>query len=133
MRPSAMSLLLLALLALTGCGQNTPVTAYKAFHAQVQKRDYKKAYAALSQATQEQIAGQAQAVQQASGGAVKAEPYELFFSNSALPPDVTEATLLREEGDKATVRVLFSGQTREVRLVREGSEWKIDLSDSIKP
>jgi 23S rRNA-/tRNA-specific pseudouridylate synthase len=128
-----MSLLLLAVLALTGCGQNTPVTAYKAFHAQVQKRDYKKAYAALSQPTQEAIARQAETVVQASGGAVKAEPYELFFSNSALPPDITEATLLREEGDKATVRVLFTGQTREVRLVREGSEWKIDLSDSIKP
>jgi 23S rRNA-/tRNA-specific pseudouridylate synthase len=124
---------LLAGVALTGCGRSTPVTAYEAFHAQVQKRDSKKAYAALSRATQERVAGQAQAVQQASGGAVKAEPHELFFSNSALPPDVTEATLLREEGDKATVRVLFSGQTREVHLVREDSEWKIDLSDSIKP
>ncbi|MDC0709796.1 DUF4878 domain-containing protein [Stigmatella sp. ncwal1] len=133
MRPSVMPLLVLTLLALTGCGRSTPVAAYENFHAQVQKRDYKRAYAALTQATRDGVAQRAEVVSKASGGAVKAEPYELFFSNSALPPDVTEVTLLREEGDKATVRVLFSGQTREVRLVREASEWKIDLSDSIKP
>ncbi len=42
-------------------------------------------------------------------------------------------TLVREEGDVATVRVLSSGKAREVRLVREASGWKIDLSDSLKP
>jgi hypothetical protein len=64
---------------------------------------------------------------------MKAEPYELLFMNSAPPPDVTEITLVREEGDVAAVRVLSSGQAREVRLVREASGWKVDLSDSLKP
>lgn len=133
MRLLTMPLLVLAVLALGGCNRSTPVAAYKDFHAHVQKREFKEAYAALSQATHTAVAAKVQAVETASGGAVKAEPHEMLFSNSGLPPDVTEVTLVREEGDVATVRVLSSGQPREVRLVREASAWKIDLSDSLQP
>jgi hypothetical protein len=134
MRPSAMPLLLLALLALGGCNRSgTPVDAYTAFHEHIRKGDYKQAYAALSQATRDALAARAQALKEISGGQVKAEPYELLFANSVPPSDVTEVTLIREEGDIATVRVLSSGQAHEVKLVRETSGWKIDVSDSLKP
>ena len=134
MRLSAMPLLVLALLALGGCKRaDTPVNAYTTFHEQLKKGDYKKAYGALSQATRDALTARTQALKETSGGTVKAEPYELLFTNSAPPSDVTEVTLVGQEGDVATVRVLSSGQAREVRLVREPSGWKIDLSDSLKP
>ncbi|HEX8705138.1 MAG TPA: hypothetical protein VF815_40275, partial [Myxococcaceae bacterium] len=69
----------------------------------------------------------------ASGGNLKAEAHEVFFANSVPPPDVTEVTVVREEGDVATVRVVSSDKNLEVRMVREPSGWKIDLSESLKP
>lgn len=131
-----MPLLLLALLALGGCSKysfDTPQGAYTSFHAMVRRGEFKQAFGALSQKTQEALAARAQELKEASGGNLKAEPYELLFMNSAPPGDVTEVTLIHQEGDVAAVRVLSSGQAREVRLVREASGWKIDLSDSLKP
>jgi hypothetical protein len=133
MRLPVTPLLVLALLALGGCKRpDTPVNAYTSFHEQLKKGEYKKAYGALSQATRDTLTARTQAMKDASGGTVKAEPYELLFTNSAPPSDVTDVTLVREEGDVATVRVLSSGQAHEVRLVHEPSGWKIDLSDSLK-
>jgi hypothetical protein len=131
-----MPLLVLVLLALGGCSKykfDTPQNAYTSFHELVRRGELKQAFGALSQGTRDAVTARAQALKEASGGNVKSEPHELFFMNSAPPADVTEITLVREEGDVATVRVLSSGQTREVRLVREASGWKIDLSDSLKP
>lgn len=136
MRLSAMPLLLLSLLALGGCSKysfDTPEHAYTSFHTMVKRGELKQAFGALSQGTRDALAARAQALKEASGGNVKAEPYELFFMNSVPPVDVTEPKLVHQEGDVATVRVLTSGQAHEVRLVREASGWKIDLSDSLKP
>jgi hypothetical protein len=136
MRPYAMPLLVLALLALGGCGKNqftTPQNAYTSFHEHVKRGEYKKAYAALSQGTRDALTARAKTLKESTGGKVDEEPYELLFMNSAPPSDVTDITLVREERDVATVRVLSSGQAREVRMVREASGWKVDLSDSLKP
>lgn len=136
MRLSPLPLLVLALLALGGCGKaqfSTPKDAYTAFHAHVKRGDYKAAYAALSQGTKAALTARSQELKDTSGGKVDLEPYELLFMNSAPPADVTDNTLVREEGDVATLRVVSSGQAREVRLVREASGWKVDLSDSLKP
>ena len=135
MRLSATSLLVLALLALGGCsrGGQTPVEVYKNFHAKVQQQQYREAYAALSKPSRDAIDERVQKLKEASGGTLKAEPYEVFFANSVPPPDVTEVTLVSEQGDVAKVRVVSSGKSREVRMVREASDWKIDLSDTLKP
>jgi hypothetical protein len=130
-------LLLLTLLSLVGCNReryDTPQNAYTSFHRKVQRREYDKAYAALSQSTRDALTARAQAVAKASGGAVKPEPQALFFANVPPPSDVTGVTLVREEGNNATVRVLSSSnQSSEVRMVREPSGWKVDLSDSLQP
>jgi hypothetical protein len=129
-----LSLPLLALLTLAGCNRaDTPVKAYTGFHEHVKKQEFKQAYEALSEESRKAIATRTQAVQEGSGGALKAEPPLLLFANSVVPADVPEVTLVSQEGDVATVRVVSSGQTREVRLVREASGWKIDLSESLKP
>lgn len=137
MRPPAKPLpLLLVLLALGGCNRprfDTPVNAYTTFVRLVQRREYKQAYAALSQATRDALTARAQAVAKASGGTVKPEPLDLFFANVIPPSDVEGVSLVREEGDVATVRVLSSGQPNEVRMVKESSGWKVDLSESLQP
>lgn len=130
------TLLLLALLALGGCKQqryDTPENAYTSFHELVRTGEYKKAYSALSQPTQNALTARAQTVAQAAGSAVKPDPVALFFANVPPPPDVTGVSLLNKEGDVATVRVLSSGQSKDVRMVREPSGWKVDLSASLQP
>jgi hypothetical protein len=135
MRSSATSFLVLALLALGACNKSQPAPGevYKSFHAKVQQQQYKEAFAMLSLPTQRAIDERVQKLKEASGGTLKSEAFEVFFANSVPPPDVTEVTVLREEGDVATVRVVSSDKSREVRMVREPSGWKIDLSDSLKP
>ncbi|MFL5356811.1 hypothetical protein [Archangium sp.] len=133
--PPAMSLLLLALLALAGCNRpnyETPVKAYQSFLQSAQRGDDKKAYAALSQPTQELLQARAQAAATASGGAVKADPVAFFFANVPPPADVTQVSPSGEEGGVATVSVKSSNGTSQVRMVREPTGWKIDLTQSLQ-
>ncbi|WXH31322.1 hypothetical protein WA016_05298 [Myxococcus stipitatus] len=129
-------LLALLLVGMGGCNQprfGTPQDAYTSFHRLVKRGELRAAWGALSQPTQEALTKRAQAVSDASGGAVKAEPLGLFFANVPPPPDVTEVSLVREAGNEATVLVRSSGNTHEVRMVREPSGWKVDLSASLQP
>jgi hypothetical protein len=130
----AMSLLLLLLLGL-GCNRpsyDTPVKAYETFHRSVQRRELKTAYGTLSKPTQDALQARAQTVAQASGGAVKADPVAFFFANVPPPADVTKVTLLSEEGDVARVGVVSSTGKSQVRMVREPSGWKVDLTESLQ-
>jgi hypothetical protein len=130
-----MSLLLLAVPPLAGCNRpsyETPVRAYQTFLRAVQRGDEKTAYSALSQPTQEALKAKAAAAASASAGTVKADPVAFFFANVAPPPDVTEVTLAGETGDTAQVNVVFSSVKRQVRMVREMSGWKIDLTQSLQ-
>jgi hypothetical protein len=131
----AMPLLLLALLALGGCNRpryDTPVEAYRTFHRHAQRGDARAAYASLSQPTQQVLQERARAVAQASDGVVRADAMTFFFANVPPPVDVTEVTLLSEEGDVATVGVVSSAGMSQVRMVREPSGWKVDLTQSLK-
>jgi hypothetical protein len=135
MRLSLTPVLPWLLLVLGGCElfqSGTPAQAYKDFHGLVRKSEYSKAYGLLSRASQEALTARAQAITHATDGGVKPEPPS-FFANVPLPLDVTEITLLREEGDVAVLRVLSSGRSSEVRMVREASGWKVDLSQSLQP
>lgn len=134
MRLPTTPLLVLTLLALGACNKiQPPQKVYEDFHAKVQQQQYREAYGLLSASTQQAIDARVQKLKEASGGTLKDEAHEVFFANSFPPPDVTEVTLVSEKGDVATVRVLSSGTNREVRMVREASGWKLDLSESLKP
>ena len=134
--PTATSLLLLALLALGGCNRanyETPVNAYKSFLQSAQRGDDKKAYGALSQPTQQLLQARAEAAAKASGGAVKADPVAFFFANVPPPADVTDVSPSSpEQGDVAMVSVKSSNGTSQVRMVREPTGWKIDLTQSLQ-
>ncbi len=127
-------LVALLLLGLGGCDrQNSPQKAYQFFHQQVQKGEREKAWGVLSKPTQDALAKRAQAVREAAGKTEQPEPMEYFFANVPPPPAVTEVSLVREEGDEATVLVRSPGRTDEVRMVSEPSGWKVDLSASLQP
>jgi hypothetical protein len=131
----AMPLLLLALLALGGCNRpsfTTPDKAYQSFLEALRRGDEKTAWSVLSQPTQEALKARAESAAKASGGTVKADPVAFFFANVPPPPDVTEVSLLREEGDVAEVGVVSSNVKSQVRMVREPSGWKIDLTKSLQ-
>lgn len=135
MRPSVtMPWLVLVLLALGGCDRaGTPQDAYRHFHQQVRKGELRNAWSVLSQPTQAKLTERARKVGEASGGTEQPEPLALFFANVPPPPDVTEVSLVRQEGDEATVLVRSPGGNHEVRMVREPSGWKVDLSASLQP
>ena len=136
MRPSVKMpwLVALLLLALGGCDRaSTPQDAYRYFHQQVRKGELQKAWGVLSKPTQDALTERARAVSEASGGTEKPEPLNLFFADVPPPPDVTEVSLVREEGNEATVLVRSPGGDHEVRMVREPSGWKVDLSASLQP
>ena len=133
-RSSALPLLVLALLALGACNRpsyESPVKAYNTFLRAVQRDDEKTAYASLSQATQEALKARAQAVAQASGNVVKPEPAAFFFANVPPPTDVKEVSLASEQGEVASVSVVSSSGKSEVRMTREASGWKVDLTQSL--
>ncbi|MCY1020695.1 hypothetical protein [Pyxidicoccus sp. MSG2] len=131
--PWLVALVLLGL-GVGGCNrQDTPQGAYRAFHEGVRKGDERAAWAVLSKSTQDALTERARVVGEASAGSEKPEPQDLFFANVPPPPDVTEVSLVREEGDTATVLVRSPGSNHEVRMVREPSGWKVDLSASLQP
>ena len=126
---------LLAVATLGGCNRpsnKTPVGAYETFLRAVQRGDDKTAYDTLSQPTQEALKARAQTAASASSGTVKADPAAFFFANAVAPTDVPEVNLASETDDTAQVNVVFSNEKKQVRMVREMSGWKIDLTQSLQ-
>ena len=140
MRPASLILLLLTGALLPACSaprHDTPVNAYRSFHAAAQAaaQDPRKAaaaFATLSEPTRKALEARASAASEASGGALRNEPAALLFANAKVAPGVPDVQLVREEGDAATVRVASSAGTREVRMVRESAGWRVDLTDSLR-
>lgn len=130
-------LLLVLLLPLGGCNRpryDTPQNAYTSFHQRMQRSDYTEAWKALSEPTRQALTSRAQEVARASGGAVKADAMIFFFANVPPPADFTEVRLVTQEDQTARVLVVGADQSqKEVRLVRESSGWKIDLTHSLQP
>jgi hypothetical protein len=132
--PAKSLLLLTAALLLGACSQprfDTPVVAYQSFHRLVQRQEYEQAWQALSEPSRQALAARSRALSEASQGGVKDDPMAFFFTNAARVPDVTDVTLLSEEGERATVRVLTAAGASEVRMVREPSGWRLDLTGSL--
>lgn len=126
---------LLAVATLGGCNRpsyDTPVSAYQTFLRAMQRGDEKTAFEALSEPTREALKARAQTAASASSGTVKADPAAFFFANAVAPTDVTEVNLAGETDGTAQVNVVFSSEKKQVRMVREMSGWKIDLTQSLQ-
>jgi hypothetical protein len=113
------------------------VSAYNALALHAEKQEYKKAYAGLSSGTQEILERRAKLLAEKSGGAVTGNAAELFFSanlqfasaSQLLPAD--QVQILTTDGQKAQLRVTSRRGAQDLTMVREGSSWKLDLTEAL--
>ncbi len=121
--------------AVVGCQNprwDSPELAYASFAKLLQKGELKAAYDALSGPTREAIEARAREVADASGGAVRDDPAYMTFLTGVKPQPVTRLELVEHKGTEAIVRVTSGEKSAEVRLVKEGDRWKVDLTDAFK-
>lgn len=121
---------------LTACNRpnwETPVSAYTSFSRAVEKRDINTAWNALSPQTKKILEERSKEIHVASDGGVVNSPKIAFFSGPQTAPAVKEITVVRQEGNEATLSVVpQEGPATEVRMVRDDTgAWKIDLSDKL--
>jgi len=131
------TLALCVAVALTGgCNRpnwDTPVSAYQSFLRALSKGEAELAYSALSAPTRELLAARAKQISEASGGSVRNDPAAIFFVNAAKAPPVTDLKVVSQEGEQATLAIAAGGKTHQVRMVREGGAWRIDLASGASP
>ena len=125
----------LALLAVTpSCNRpsfDTPTEAYLSFTRALQKGDVSVAYGVLSSESREKLEQRAKEISNASGGAVPSNPTALLVNISQRAPSVTEVKVLKEEGKTAVLSIAAGEKVQQVRMVREGAAWKLDLAGGL--
>ena len=129
-----LALTISALTVLTACDRSRadgPAEAYTSFSKAVQRGDWKAAYSALSQETQQRLAARAKESAAASGGAIKDDPASFAFSSAPRPEPVTEVKVVRQDGDRAVLVATAGGHTQKVSMVRENNAWKIELTEKL--
>lgn len=121
--------LLVGMACLTACRSTTdgtPEGAYRTFAAAANKGEDKAAFAFLTASSQEALSRRLAGIAAASGGSMGEDAPSLVFRGGRGSP-ITDIRLLKMEQDRATVAVTARGETREVNLVKEGSEWRLEL------
>lgn len=104
----------------------TPEGAYRAFVAAANKGEDALAFAQLTPRSQEALKRRLAGVSMASGGSMGEDVASLVFRGGRGTP-ITDIQLLKMEPDRATLAVTARGETREVNLRRESSEWRVEL------
>jgi hypothetical protein len=104
----------------------TPEGTYRAFAAAATKGEDKLAFSQLSLASQQALRSRLAGVSAASGGSLGEDPASLVFRGGRGSP-ISAVQLLKMQGDRATVAVTARGETHEVNLTREGSEWRVEV------
>jgi hypothetical protein len=121
--------LLAGLACLAACRpppDGTPEGAYRAFVAAANKGEDAVAFAQLTPRSQEALKRRLAGVSTASGGSMGEDVASLVFRGGRGTP-ITDIQVLKMEPDRATLAVTARGETREVNLRRESSEWRVEL------
>ena len=122
---------------LSGCRTDTttPEGALRQFINNVQIHRADEVYDGLSAASRAELHARARAQAEATGAEPVTDRSQLLFRETQLialrkPESISVASPL---GTEVTVRVsVEGGQTAEVKMVREGTTWKVDLFDSLQ-
>ena len=104
----------------------TPEGAYRAFAAAANRGEDGAAFALLAPESQEALKRRLAGASSASGGSLGEDAASLVFRGGRGTP-ITDIQLLKMEPDRATLAVTARGETREVNLLRQGSEWRVQL------
>jgi hypothetical protein len=127
--------LLASLGCLAACGpraSDTPEDAYRALAVAANKGDDAAAFARLSTQSQAALQAALGGLGAASGGSLREDAPSFVFGGGRAAA-ITGTRLLKMEQDRATVAVTTATQTHDVTLVREGSEWRVELVVSPPP
>jgi hypothetical protein len=135
-RANAVCLVAIASLALVSCNRpswSTPDGAYASLTRAVNKGEYRLAWGALSEASRKALEGRSKVLARDSSGALEDDPQALFFGSGEQPPPLRKIEVVRQEGDVALLAVTpEEGPPKQVRMVRESGNWKLDVSESLK-
>jgi hypothetical protein len=126
---SLASVLLLTLVACSGRGEGkTPEGAVKLLVAAVRGGDRQAAFQRLGPRTRARIEALQEATRR-TGGRLVTRPEDFLAVGWAKPLwDSAGTRTLREEGASAEVEIFSAtGDRHSVSLVREGTEWKVEL------
>jgi hypothetical protein len=126
MRTLPLACLVLLLIACRSQRDDTPEGAYRAFAAAANKGDARDAFARLTSESRRAATREISGLSSASGGSLREDASALVFSGGRGQP-ISAVRLLKKDQDRATVEVTAGGQTREVTLLREGTEWRVEL------
>jgi hypothetical protein len=127
-------------LPLAGCKDrsNSPEASLRTFLGQVYNRQAKQAWLGLSKGSQETLRKDAEALARAAGEpAPKTTPEGLLFEDSELtllakPGSISVVSPLG--GEEVLLRVTIEeGPSANIKMVREGRHWKVDLVGSLEP
>lgn len=116
-------------------GAATPEDALRGFLQDVRARRAPAAWAALSTPSQQALLADAARLAEATGDPPETDPAKLLFERSELmalraPESISVAS---RPGDVALLRVpVEGGASANVRMVREGAAWKVDLVGSLE-
>jgi hypothetical protein len=127
-----MQLWWLAIVVVLACERpapRSPESAYRAFAEAVRHSDARAAWATLSRPTRAMLEARSKAIAAASGGMVKDEPAMMVFQSGTRPAPVGEVKLLQSSESQAVVEVTGAAGPQRVKLVHDGEEWLVDLSD----
>ena len=126
-----LGLIAVAALALASCQRpkwDTPVDAFKSFHAALKRGDAKTAWDGISRDSRGRIESKLKLVSKASGGVVPETETAVMALGTGLKTEpVGEVTLKESSGDAAVVLVKIKDAQREQRMVREDGKWRLDL------
>ena len=123
--------------AAAGCADRRPrpEDALNAFLADLQYGRAESAWAALSESSRQKLIERHRLLFEAGGQKTDDTPSEILFGDLGIvvmsPPE--SVVVVSPLGNEAKLRVTVAGgRSADIRMVREGSGWKIDLMASLE-
>jgi hypothetical protein len=133
----ARSMLVCGLIIAARCAghASTPEDTLKKFLGDLNAHRTDAAWSALSQRSKAELKKQAEALAAAAGEKPDLSPQALLDRSELMVLRAPESISISSPiGAEVTLRVsVKGGESANVHMIREGSEWKIDLAPSLQP
>lgn len=117
-----------------GCdrpAEGSPEAAWHRFALALRRGDARAAYAGLSRETRALAETRARQISEASKGLVKNEPALMLFQAGTRPAPPGRVTVVEVAPTSAVLEVTGEAGTQRVKLVKDGEQWLVDLSQTL--